>query len=77
MDYNELDSMTVKQALDLLTDQNWHTERVLIEAILCGSGEDISNALTVAINHQLVGHLQPEMNELRRHVAENIEKGAE
>lgn len=77
MDYNELGNVTVKQALDLLTDQNWHTERVLIEAILCGSGEDINNALTVAMNQQLVGHLQPEMNELRKRVADNVEKGAE
>ena len=70
---SKLSEMTVEQALDILTDQNWHTERVLIEAILCGSGEDINNALTVAMNHQLVGHLQPEMNDLRKRVANNVE----
>lgn len=73
-EYNALSYTSVKQALDILTDQNWHTERVLIEAILCGSGEDINNALTVAMNHQLVGHLQPEMDELRKRVADNVEK---
>lgn len=73
IEYSKLSEMTVEQALDILTDQNWHTERVLIEAILCGSGEDINNALTVAINHQLVGHLQPEMNDLRKRVASNVE----
>lgn len=73
IEYSKLSEMTVEQALDILTDQNWHTERVLIEAILCGSGEDINNALTVAMNHQLVGHLQPEMNDLRKRVANNVE----
>lgn len=73
IEYSKLSEMTVEQALDVLTDWNWHTERVLIEAILCGNSEDINNALTVAVNHQLVGHLQPEMNDLRKRVASSVE----
>ena len=57
--------MKVGDMLDVLTDWNWHTERVLIETILSGDSEAINNALVVAIHHQMTGHLTDEMSKLR------------
>lgn len=66
IEYSKLSEMTVEQALDVLTDWNWHTERVLIEAILCGDSEAINDMLVVAIHHNLAGHLVDEMSDLRK-----------
>ena len=65
--------MKVKDMLDVLTDWNWHTERVLIEAILSGDSEAINNMLVVAIHHQLAGHLVDEMSDLRKQSMRLIE----
>lgn len=65
--------MKVKDVLDVLTDWNWHTERVLIEAILSGDSEAINNMLVVAIHHQLAGHLVDEMSDLRKQSMRLIE----
>lgn len=70
--------MKVKDMLDVLTDWNWHTERVLIEAILSGDSEAINNMLVVAIHHQLAGHLVDEMSDLRKRsswIIDDIRKG--
>lgn len=70
--------MKVKDMLDVLTDWNWHTERVLIEAILSGDSEAINNMLVVAIHHQLAGHLVDEMSDLRKRsswIVDDIRKG--
>lgn len=71
--------MKVKDVLDVLTDWNWHTERVLIEAILSGDSEAINDMLVVALHHQLTGHLKDEMSDLRKHamhvVEESLNKG--
>ena len=66
--------MKVKDMLDVLTDWNWHTERVLIEAILSGDSEAINDMLVVALHHQLTGHLKNEMCDLRRSAQRVIEK---
>lgn len=66
--------MKVKDMLDVLTDWNWHTERVLIEAILTGDSEIINDMLAVAIHHQLTGHLKDEMSDLRKHAQHVIEE---
>lgn len=58
--------MKLKDVLDVMTDWNWHTERVLIEAIVSGDSEAINDMLVVAIHHQLVGHLVDEMSDLRK-----------
>lgn len=72
IEYSKLSEMTVEQALDMLTDWNWHTERVLIEAILCGNNENINDMMSVAINHNLQGHLTPEAEAIRRRVSKEI-----
>lgn len=66
--------MKVKDMLDVLTDWNWHTERVLIEAILTGNSEIINDMLVVAIHHQLTGHLKDEMSDLRKHAQHVIDE---
>lgn len=66
--------MKVKDMLDVLTDWNWHTERVLIEAILSGDSEAINDMLVVALHHQLTGHLKDEMSDLRKHAMHTIKE---
>ena len=66
--------MKLKDVLDVLTDWNWHTERVLIEAIVSGDSEAINDMLVVALHHQLTGHLTSEMCDLRKHAMHTIEK---
>ena len=66
--------MKVGDMLDVLTDWNWHTERVLIEAILTGDSEIINDMLVVAIHHQLAGHLVDEMSDLRKHAQHVIDE---
>lgn len=66
--------MKVKDVLDVLTDWNWHTERVLIEAILAGDSEIINDMLVVAIHHQLTGHLKDEMSDLRKRAQHVIDE---
>lgn len=66
--------MKVKDMLDVLTDWNWHTERVLIEAILAEDSEAINDMLVVALHHQLAGHLTDEMSDLRKKAMHIIEE---
>lgn len=66
--------MKVKDVLDVLTDWNWHTERVLIEAILTEDSEIINDMLVVALHHQLAGHLKDEMSDLRKHAMHVIDE---
>lgn len=56
----EIDKMTVKQFLDMLTDWNWHTERVLIETIIDGRDDLINRACKVRLQHSKDGHLTDE-----------------
>lgn len=56
----EIDKMTVKQFLDMLTSWNWHTERVLIETIIDGRDDLIDRACKVRLQHSKDGHLTDE-----------------
>lgn len=56
----EIEKMTVKQFLDMLTDWNWHTERVLIETIIDGRDDLINRACKVRLQHSKDGHLTDE-----------------
>lgn len=56
----EIDKMTVEQFLDMLTDWNWHTERVLIETIIDGRDDLINRACKVRLQHSKDGHLTDE-----------------
>lgn len=70
-----VDEMKLKDILAELEDNNWHTERCMIEAILKGDDDDINNALTVAINHRLLGYLTTEALAIRCGVYKHIEEG--
>lgn len=75
IDRDKFETTTISQALDVLTDWNWHTERVLIEAILSGDSEAINTMLIVALRHGMAGHLEEEMSSLRKKVIDKLEKG--
>lgn len=70
----ELDKMTVKQLLDYLTDNNWHTERVLIETIIDGRDDLINRACIVRLRHSLDGHLTSNNYEERNAIMREMEK---
>lgn len=61
----EIDKMTVKEFLDYLTDINWHTERVLVEAIIDGRGYLIDEACEVRSQHQQDGYMTDQNLERR------------
>lgn len=53
----EPDKMTLAQFLDYLTDINWHTERVLVEAIIDGREKLIDEACEVCLQHNKDGYM--------------------
>ena len=71
----EIDKMTVKQFLDMLTDWNWHTERVLIETIIDGRDGLIDRACKVRLQHSKDGHLTEENGNEREAIYRELEKG--
>ena len=70
----EIDKMTVAQFLDMLTDWNWHTERVLIETIIDGRDDLINRACKVRLQHSKDGHLTDENYKERRAIVEEMER---
>ena len=58
-------NMTVKDWLDRLTDENWHTERCVVEAILDGRESIIRRAMLIWLAHMEIGHMPMELSELR------------
>ena len=73
----EIDKMTVKQFLDMLTDWNWHTERVLIETIIDGRDDLIDRACRVRLQHSKDGHLTMENEKERRAICEELNREGE
>lgn len=70
----EIDKMTVKQFLDMLTDWNWHTERVLIETIIDGRDDLINRACKVRLQHSKDGHLTDENWKERMAIIKEMER---
>lgn len=69
-----LEDMTVKELLDNLTDENWHTERMVIEAIIDGRDGIMGEALLVWLGHRTYGYLPDELGSLRKKVYDEIER---
>lgn len=73
----EIDKMTVKQFLDMLTDWNWHTERVLIETIIDGRDDLINRACRVRLQHSKDGHLTSENYKERKAICDELNREGE
>lgn len=67
-------NMTVKDWLDKLTDDNWHTERMVIEAIIDGGYDTMKKAIVVWIGHMMYGYMPDELASLRKKIYEEIDK---
>ena len=70
----EIDKMTVRQFLDKLTDENWHTERMVIEAIIDGGYDTMKKAIVVWMGHMAYGYMPDELTSLRKKIYEEIDK---
>ena len=70
----EVDKMTVQQWLDKLTDENWHTERCVVEAIIDGRESIIRRAMLIWLYHTDVGYMPSELGALRRELYEEMDK---
>ena len=70
----EIDKMTIKEWLDKLTDENWHNERMIVEAIIDGRTEIMTKAVLIWLQHQAYGHMPYELVELRKKLYEDMEK---
>lgn len=69
----EIDKMTVAQFLDKLTDENWHTERCVIEAIIDGRESIIRRAMLIWLAHMEIGHMPTELCKLREQLYREME----
>ena len=56
---------TIEQWLEELTDDNMHTERVVVEALLDGRESIIRRAMLIWLAHMEIGHMPMELSELR------------
>lgn len=70
----EPDKMTLKQFLDYLTDNNWHSERCLVETIIDGRESLIERACKVVLRHYEDGHLTDENWQERENIYKELEK---
>ena len=70
----EIDKMTVKQFLDYLTDNNWHTERMVIEAIIDGRESVMAQARLIWLGHSVYGYMPNELCELRNKVYKEMDE---
>ena len=67
-------SMTVKDWLDKLTDDNWHTERMVVEAILDGRESIIRRAMLIWLAHMEIGYMPTELCKLREQLYKEMEE---
>lgn len=67
-------NMTVKEWLDKLTNDNWHTERMVIEAIIDGGYDTMKKAVVVWIGHMMYGYMPDELASLRNKIYEEMDK---
>lgn len=61
----EIDKMTVSQFLDMLTNENWHTERMVIEAIIDGREDVMAKARLIWEGHNIYGYMPNALCDLR------------
>lgn len=65
---------TIKQWLDMLTNDNWHSERLLVEAIIDGRESSITAAALLLLMHYNYGHMPMELCELRKKLYKEMEE---
>lgn len=65
---------TVKQWLDMLTNENWHSERLVVEAIIDGREDNIRTAMLLWMMHMNYEHMPYELCELRSKLYKEMEK---
>ena len=70
----EIDKMTVLEFLDKLTDDNFHTERVLVEAIIDGRSDLIRGACEVCIDHLDKGYMTDENLQKRTEIIKAMDE---
>lgn len=68
------ENMTVKELLDRLTDENCHTERMVVEAILTEDDGLMTIANAIWQAHQAYGHMPHELGLLRKELWTKIEE---
>lgn len=67
-------NMKVKDWLDALTDENWHTERCVVEAILDGRESIIRRAMLIWLAHMEIGYMPTELCKLREQLYKEMEE---
>lgn len=61
----EIDKMTVKEWLDKMTNENWHTERMVVEAIIDGREDVMAKARLIWEGHNIYGYMPNALCDLR------------
>lgn len=51
----EIDKMTVKEWLDKMTNENWHSERMVVEAFIDGREQHMITAVLIWLMHLTMG----------------------
>lgn len=69
-----MENKKVSEFLDFLTDWNYHTERVVVEAIIDGREELIRKAVLVWLLHMELGHMPMGLAEIRKEISDEIER---
>ena len=69
-----MENKKVSEFLDFLTDWNYHTERVVVEAIIDGREELIRRAMLVWLLHMELGHMPMGLAEIRKEIYNEIER---
>lgn len=69
-----MENKKVSEFLDFLTDWNYHTERVVVEAIIDGREELIRRAVLVWLLHMELGHMPMGLAEIRKEISNEIER---
>ena len=67
-----MENKKVSEFLDFLTDWNYHTERVVVEAIIDGREELIRKAVLVWLLHMELGHMPMGLAEIRKEISDEI-----
>ena len=65
---------TIKQWLDMLTNENWHSERLVVEAIIDGREDNIRTAMLLWMMHMNYGHKPHELCELGHKLYKEMEE---
>lgn len=70
----EIDKMTVKEWLDKMTDENWHSERMVVEAIIDGRERCITTAMLIWLMHHNYENMPWQLSELRNALYKEMEE---